>query len=153
MPALASLVRRYLIGLLVPLMLASSAFAGEYLCNYCLDVESDTTTVRLFELAVTSIGEGQYLLNGTRVDLDAQTPGAAFGNAALIGDTLIFTINSSHSISGGMNQTDWNVELSLPNLTGSYQSISQDYAGSFEPRTYSSGTAALVDCTTPVAAQ
>jgi hypothetical protein len=135
------------VGAFCLVVLAAGAGASESLGVFCLDVTMDgETETGRSELTVSSVGDGNYLLNGTTGNSSATGIGSVIGSGSVVGPRVLITLHKSHVDEYGMSVSTAHIDLSSATLEGTFHSIAQDWSGGFEPLNYASGTAKLAPC-------
>lgn len=138
--------RRLLIPVFMLLAFSSSnVSAGEYVGQLCLTQAVGGESVEL-RLSVTSVGDGNFLLNGTGPNMENSGVASIIGNAVVVGNRVLLTLQKSHAGEYGLSVSTIHCDLSASTLSGTFHQMSQDYSGGFEPLAYGTGTASLAQC-------
>ena len=125
----------------------SGAYAGNYLGEFCWEIEWEGKTPFVMKYAVTDMGNGHFLLNGKGTTPDGYV-GVCHGNAEIVEDKvymeLIGTVNKEDYLMVGNRS----VILDLSSLNGTIEGIGRSYdRNTGEIRTgYGSGTFTFVSC-------
>jgi hypothetical protein len=144
MKKLTMLTRRTFAALVLVAMFSPAVLASSLIGTYCVEINSLT---RPFELATSEIGEGHYLLNGTYIDPASPNIGAVIGSASIADGAITMTLRASGIDGSAMSVSTYQFDIALNNLSGVFQSITQDSSGSI---LHDNGVAALVDCNSPI---
>jgi hypothetical protein len=128
----------------------SRAEASDYLGAFCWNVSVGGQIEKNMKLAVTNMGGGHYILNGTITDIsDTTVVSTAHGNAELVGNKVIGTLNASSADQGWVSISTWNLNMDMPSLNGIINAIGQDYSkgkGAFEPLDHTEGALTSIPC-------
>ncbi len=124
-----SLYRKILLGLLVTILCATTAYAGEFLGITCIDITTDQGTERVLELAVSSVNDDYFSLNGRHRNAAGDTLGLTVGSALSVDNNLIVTVNASTAIGSMVRSTLYQFNFDTTTWTGTFQSTSQKSIG------------------------
>jgi hypothetical protein len=121
---------------------APDASAETYLGEFCWQGQGDGETGTL-RLAVTDVGGGHFLLNGRMTNSSTPATGAIHGNAEVVGNNVLMTLNESHIDQFATSMTTCSAVLSPSSLGGTIKCIGQDFnysMAAFEPLNHAVGT-------------
>lgn len=129
----------------------SKAHASDYLGEFCWDLNVGGQNEAKFKLAVTDMGGGHYIVNGTNTFSASNDNAvhAVHGNAEIVGNEVMLTLNSSDGDSVGTSISTFNIRLNMPSLNGTFRSINQDYSSGtrvFEPLDHTEGAVTITSC-------
>lgn len=137
-----------MVGLLI-FTTRSTVEASSYLGVVCWNASVGGQIGGNLKLAVTDMGDGHYIVNGTSTNTSTSAVEVVHGNAEVVSNKIILTLNSSHTDQYATSISTSNISLDIPSLNGVFNSISQDYnysQGAFEPLNYTTGVVTLIPC-------
>jgi hypothetical protein len=139
------------------------AFAGDYVGEYCwkiIDPENDANYV-IGKFAVTHMGDGHFLLNGTFTNFDdnaQQQIDVAHGNAEIVDSMIVVTLVNTYYVSSEESEEYGNMsvgsseeygfsminfQLNPSTLSGTFRTIDTGYQFSFNKITIKYGEGPL----------
>ncbi|RLA40388.1 MAG: hypothetical protein DRR06_17540 [Gammaproteobacteria bacterium] len=144
---LTSALRKVSTCLVLLLLYSTTAFSGDYIGLYCVDIDTNPPT-RILEMAVSSITDNHFSLYGTHMD-QSGTIGSLTGSASVVGNEVSVAVNATYSGSLAYGVSTYQLNLDIATLSGSYWSTTSVLGPSMS-WVLRSGDAAVVSCDTPL---
>jgi len=139
--------------ILVLILLVNPSYSADLIGEYCIDIQSEESSYRAFEVAVSEVTPGFYQITGKHFISESDTEGqsAAYGSAFINKDQhVIINLYESHPLEDGLLTAKYYLDFRMtttdPPLLGSYQSVTLHVNPSRESSSKISGSAYMIDC-------